>query len=133
MNKVIRIGILLHMACAEWLVAAAEWHKQQQTGPRSDPGPLFFLLGTTTIGGVTASGSVAMGVSENSVLTRYVGTMPSKPVTFKMSEVMRTVRGAEAAGKKVSTVEVDPATGIIRLAFDDGKQGPPQKPRKVAL
>jgi hypothetical protein len=56
----------------------------------------------------------------NSFLARYVRTMPSKPVAFKMSEVMRTVRGAEAAGKKVSTVEVDPATGIIRLAFHDG-------------
>lgn len=52
----------------------------------------------------------------------------SRAVTFTEADVKRAVKAAEAAGKTVGALRIDPRTGEIVLTFDQPKEQPAASP-----
>jgi hypothetical protein len=46
--------------------------------------------------------------------------MARAPAAFKLSDLARAIKGAQAAGVKPQRVEIDPVTGKIVMIFGDG-------------
>lgn len=52
----------------------------------------------------------------------------SRAASFTQADVQRAVRAAEAVGKTVGSVRIDPRSGEIILTFTESAEQPPATP-----